>query len=88
MARYIFVTYEGFTQQPMVDGDDEPREIENLQVIGYADGHDAKEAFDNLLKECGYLMDTNFCEVVAHRLDDEKDQHFSIPKNAKNNNNL
>jgi hypothetical protein len=49
MRNYIFLTAEGFTYQPNSESI-EP-DIENLQVIGFAKGEDAKEAFQQLLKD-------------------------------------
>ena len=49
IKKYIFLTVEGYTFQPgskSVEPD-----IENLQVIGFSQGKDSKDAFQNLLKE-------------------------------------
>jgi hypothetical protein len=45
MNHYIFLTDEGYTFEP--DKDDEPKEIEILQVIGFAEGADANNAWEN-----------------------------------------
>ena len=64
MARFIFYTTEGTTEAP--DGED----IENCQMLGYADGKTLNEALESLLrentwiKECGY-EDLAACEVTG-----------------------
>ena len=44
MARYIFLTMEGYTYLP----DSEAMEpyVENCQMLGFAEGENAKEAFN------------------------------------------
>ena len=69
MEKYIFVTKEGYTFQPNSDAD-EP-DIENLQVIGFAEGSTPKVAFENLLKDNSYLKDTSFKELISYKLSDE-----------------
>ena len=53
MNTYIFLTDEGYTFQP--ETGDEPLEIDNLQVIGFAKGTDANTAYRNLLSDPGEL---------------------------------
>jgi hypothetical protein len=38
-------------------------------VIGIADGFDAQEAFDNLIKNNEYLKKTNFKSIYCYQLD-------------------
>jgi hypothetical protein len=52
MKHYIFLTDEGHTFQP--DSKSELPDVENLQVIGFAKGIDADEAYKNLLIENQY----------------------------------
>ena len=67
MNNYIFLTDEGYTFQP--DSESEPREIENLQVIGLAKGNNADEAYENLLVENPYLEEANFERIFCYQLD-------------------
>lgn len=66
MGAYIFITTEGYTFQP---GSEvlEP-DIENCQVLGFAKGDNAEEAFEALLRENAYLLETSFDEVVCLEL--------------------
>lgn len=73
---YIFLTIEGDTFQPKSKSIDP--DIENLQVIGFAKGRNPKEAFQQLLKESSYLIDTSFDEIFSYELsaDYEKTKTF------------
>jgi hypothetical protein len=66
MDDYIFLTQEGYTFQP--DSDSELPDIENLQVIGFSNGTNSDEAYNNLLIDCPYLKDTAFNEIYCYRL--------------------
>lgn len=70
MKHYIFVTHEGHTFQPGSEST-EP-DVENLQVIGFADGNTPEEATINLMKDNTYLIETAFDEVTAFELKSEK----------------
>jgi len=69
MGAYIFITIEGYTYQPRSEAI-EP-DIENCQVLGFAKGDDADEAFKALLKGNAYLLETSFDEVVCLELKNE-----------------
>jgi hypothetical protein len=74
MRYFIFLTEEGFTKTP----DDE--DIENLQVLGFANGLNEKDAFNNFIKENNYLKETGFKEVIAMELVNENEVlNFLIP---------
>ncbi len=66
MNSYIFITTEGCTFQPQSISM-EP-DIENCQVLGFAKGKTPHDAFDNLVKENGFLLDTTFDELVCLQL--------------------
>lgn len=74
--KYIFITFEGFTFQPNSESD--IPDIENMQVIGFPEGKDKKEAFKNLLANQQYLRDTTFNEIIALELADERKDVFTI----------
>jgi len=79
MKSYIFLTAEGFTLQP--NSESEEPDIENLQVIGFAKGQDSKDAFQQLLKESNYLMDTSFDEIFSYKLSkdyEKKRTHYHL----------
>lgn len=64
MKKFIFVTPEGNTESP------NGKEIENLQVIGFAKGKDEIEAIKNLLKENEWIWDSGFnvAEFIGYEL--------------------
>jgi len=66
MKNYIFITSEGHTYQP--GSESSAPDIENLQVIGFAEGNSPEEAAINLLKKSNYLNETTFNEVTAMEL--------------------
>lgn len=72
MNHYIFLTEEGYTFQ--LDSESELPEVENLQVIGFAQGVDADEAYKNLLLENPYLRDTSFEKIFCYQLDKDYEQ--------------
>lgn len=76
MRKFIFLTEEGFTQTPSSE------DIENLQVLGIADGKDEKDALTNLLKDNEHLLNLDYEEVVALEILDGKLYNLSI-KNLK-----
>ncbi|HEX9912856.1 MAG TPA: hypothetical protein VGB01_06390 [candidate division Zixibacteria bacterium] len=80
MKAYIFITQEGVTYQP--DSALDELDIDNCQVIGFAKGNDENEAFQNLIRENEYLLDTNFDEVICFELENEdyysKSKYFSL----------
>jgi uncharacterized protein YgfB (UPF0149 family) len=59
---YVFLTNEGFTQ------DESMKDVENIQVVGYATGENEEGAFENLKRICSYLSVQNFNEVYAREL--------------------
>ncbi|WP_044416654.1 hypothetical protein [Halarcobacter anaerophilus] len=59
MKSYLFFTKEGFTF------DNNNKEIENMQILGMANGIDVLEAFRSFKINQPYLKDFAFKEVVA-----------------------
>ena len=81
MNSYIFLTDEGYTFEP--DSAGESRKIENLQVIGFAQGADADEAYRNLISENSYLRATSFEEIFCYQLDKDYEQSrkdYNLPQ--------
>lgn len=76
IRNYIFLTTEGLTFQP--NSESVEPDIENLQVIGFAQGKDPKEAFHRLSEENKYLLGTTFDEIFSYELtqDYEKTKSF------------
>ena len=66
MKSYIFITTEGHTFQPNTEAIES--DIENCQVIGFADGLNSQQAFENLLHENSYLLQTTFEELICYEL--------------------
>lgn len=76
MRYFIFLTQEGYTFQP--NSESTTPDIENLQVLGTASGTDDQNAFDNLIKENEFLLDTDYKDVMAMELKNEKSYYFSL----------
>ena len=64
MNKYIFYTFEGFTQSP--NGDD----VENLQILGFESASTKDEALHNLLNNNDWIMETGFKleEIICKKL--------------------
>jgi hypothetical protein len=76
MNKYIFLSTEGSTFQPNSESI-EP-DINNLQVIGFGEGNTPREALKELVKENRFLIDTNFDEVSAILLANDRREYFSL----------
>lgn len=79
MNNYIVITTEGFTFQP--NSEKSVPDIENCQVIGFSYGKDSKEAFENLLIENTYLLETSFDELIFYKLAsnyEKTSKHFML----------
>jgi hypothetical protein len=74
--QFIFITFEGITFQPNSESD--TPDIENMQVIGFSNGLNKQDAFNNLLKKSSYLKDTTFSEIIGLELKDNKFDYFNI----------
>lgn len=59
MKNFIFFTKDGYTY------DLDNKEIENLQILGTAEGIDILEAFKQFKISHSYLKRFNFKEVIA-----------------------
>ena len=81
MTQYIFFTDEGYTYQPG-SVEVEP-DVENLQILGFARGRNARDAFHTLLRDNPWLHETTFCHVVSMPLAGgwETSEQFLIPDN-------
>ncbi len=64
---FIFLTSEGITYQPTVHGDDKDI-VENLQVIGFASGENAEQAFSNFIRENSWLKKHSFKNIFSYPL--------------------
>jgi hypothetical protein len=54
-------------------------DIENCQVIGFAQGKNPRQAFENLISENIYLLETTFDELICYELknvDYQKQQKY------------
>ncbi len=76
MRYFLFITAEGRTFQPGSESI-EP-DIENCQVIGFAEGHTIEEACNNLIKEKPYLLETTFDEVKGFEMAGRKGKYFHL----------
>lgn len=65
MNHYVFYTSEGFSQTPL--GED----IENMQILGFAEGVSAEKAMKNLfydnpwIEKSGYSQNKIICRTLA-----------------------
>jgi hypothetical protein len=86
MSAFIFVTAEGYTFQPGSESKDP--DVENLQVIGFAEGGNPEQAFANLMAEDTWLAETTFdratCYELRHTDYQQVASYFSIRKAARN----
>lgn len=71
MKTYIFYTTDGFTE------DGHGREVENCQVLDWAKGDDANEAFENFKKENEHLRDSGFHDVMCQEIVSMRTHYFS-----------
>lgn len=54
MKEYVFYTHEGFTQSPTnID-------VENLQILGFANGENYKIALNELLRQNPWILEYGF----------------------------
>ena len=81
---FIFLTEEGFTYSP------NPKTIEpdvdNLQVIGFVEADDHKEAFKNQIQQYSEILNTGFNEIFCLELKEklENAKYFYLNE-IKNN---
>jgi hypothetical protein len=84
MKAFIFVTREGYTYQPLSESA-EP-DIENLQVLGFANGENAASAFSQLVADNTWLAETSFREVfsleLAYEDFERRARFFRLPSEA------
>ena len=79
MKNYIFLTSEGYTHQP--NSESSESDIDNLQVIGISEGNSTQMAFENLIKNNKYLLETTFDEIFCYELSQnfkESVSHFNL----------
>lgn len=81
MAKFIFMTNEGTTF-----GEDEHGKleiVENIQVLGTAQGEDARSAFLTLICENEWLMNFSFENVFSYQLTEDYEdtvEYFALNK--------
>ncbi len=71
---FIFISREGKTYQP--DSESIEPDINNCQVIGFAQGKDEKGALRKLLEDNSFLKRTTFDEVICYRIGLRKEHFF------------
>jgi hypothetical protein len=62
MKEFIFFTTDGFTY------DINQKQINNMQILGSAEGENILEAFKNFKISHSYLVDYAFKEVIANEI--------------------
>ncbi len=76
MNTYIFLTGDEYTFQP--ETEQEPVTIENLQLLGTAQGPDAMTAYRNLLADNPHLRERPFEKVFCYQVDETTKQPRKI----------
>ena len=68
MKEFIFYTFEGYTESPT------GKQVENIQILGFDEGKNAKQARTNLLKERPWIVENGFDEreIICKQLLDNK----------------
>lgn len=81
-SHFIFVTFEGYTYQPNSESN-EP-DIENMQVVWFAQGYSREEAYKQLLQNNSHLFDTSFDEIWCMKIEGHKyDCMFSLSESRE-----
>lgn len=62
MKKYLFYTISGFTQ------DENSKDIENCQLLGFSDGLDEMSAYDNLIKNNFYLKEYQYSKIFVQEI--------------------
>lgn len=70
MRYFIFLTSDGSTNTAT------DINIDNLQVLGWSDGDDEQEAFNNLLKENEHLSKYDYENISAMELKNNKQYYL------------
>ena len=60
MNRYVFYTFEGFTESPS------NAECENIQILGFENGSNLNEAKSTLIAENGWIKELGFNADEIH----------------------
>ncbi|MDD2487645.1 MAG: hypothetical protein PHS92_04730 [Candidatus Gracilibacteria bacterium] len=74
MKKYIYLTFEGFTQEP------NGKDTENVQMLGIGEGNTKHEGFEDLKEKNEWLLDTSFEELYCHELKDDRFEYFNLKK--------
>ena len=76
VRNFIFYTTEGYTFQPGSEND--VPDVENCQVLGWGNGKNTEEAFNDFKEQSPWLKTLSFDEVIGVELKDEKTYHFNL----------
>jgi hypothetical protein len=79
IKQFIFLTSEGITYQPILHGDDRDI-VENLQVVGFASGENAEQAFCNLVSENLWLKELSFKNIFSYPLCNDYEKQITDHK--------
>ena len=64
--KFIFLTNEGFTFSEHSQGG-EP-DVENTQVVGFGEGNNPDESFNDLISKIPYILEIPFDEIFCLEL--------------------
>ncbi len=83
LRSFIFITSEGATFQP--NSDSAQPDVENMQVLGFANGVDEQHAFSSLLSENPWILESSFASATCIELKESRYEnhsaHFAIKHN-------
>ncbi len=72
LKKYIFLTFEWFTQEPNLN------EIENVQMIWIWEWINSQEAFENLKQQNEWLLKTSFNELYCYELKNNNCEFYNL----------
>ena len=61
MKKFMFYTMDGYTQ------DTELNETNNCQLLGFSNGKDVNDAYNNLVKENFYMLKHNYKNIMQNK---------------------
>lgn len=80
LKHYIFITTEGYAFKP--ESNLAEPDVENCQVLGFCDGINKDEAFNNFLKDYNYVKDLGFNEVICYEISQNKPNAYFYLNNS------
>lgn len=67
MKEFIFYTSDGFTS------DSNNKNVENMQILGFSDGENIQQAFENFKQENKWLDNYSYSEIISQEVSSKKE---------------